>query len=169
MEIHGYKAFHSDMSNMCGLVFEEGKTYTSIGRGGFHYCTKLEDTYPNFFGHKDVRIAEVTGFFDENYPEKFQKCTLQLAHELRVDRILPRKEVMDYILQCDAKEIDDFIMLYALNPEEREYLLNYFANDQKKLDAILKFQKTEEEKNRELLKSRNKTGFVYRPFKKNKK
>ena len=70
MEIKGYKAFNSNMTNRYGRPFDEGKSYTintalrvKFGNDGtgFHFCERLEDTLRYFPAmEEEIKIAEVT-------------------------------------------------------------------------------------------------------------
>ena len=137
MEIKGYKAFDSNMTNRYGIPFDEGETYTindalrvKFGNDGtgFHFCERLEDTLRYFPAmEEEIRIAEVTGYgdivtFEDDY---FGFYDMHASSGIRIDKILDRREIIEMFLdpKCHEFRVNRFLSLFKLtNPEIGEFL-----------------------------------------------
>ena len=139
MEISGYKVFHSDMTNWCGMKFEEGKTYIDArsNGSGFYYCTKLADTFVNYWGNKDVKVAKVTGFFDNKKSEN----PVLIARTIRIDKILTREEVLHYVLEQGEEETIKYLKYCYLNPNEKQFFLDNYSENEEYMRIISHYQK----------------------------
>ncbi len=145
MEVKGYKAFNSNMTNRYGFTYEEGKTYKvsnneSIKFGnngnGFHFCKRLEDTL-RYFPEVDeeIRIAEVTGSgeYDEGYDDYYGYYDMFATEIITIDRILERDEILRMILSMNPSErVKRFIMGFKLTKEELELFRYRFVTSQEK-------------------------------------
>ena len=148
MVIKGYKAFNNDMTNRYGSKFEEGKIYEidgplSFGNKGndLHFCENLEDTLKFF--DDDRKIAKVTclGDYYKVDDEQQDYYDMYVTNKLRVDKILTRKEILDYILKEDVfYKVKRFLTFFKLTKEEIEYFKARYAKDKDIINAILYYQ-----------------------------
>ena len=118
--MEGYKIFIGSKDNFVnnyGFQFEEGKIYETDHdicpkKAGFHFAKRLEDTLR--FGnalHEDVIICEVTSLgdvieYEDEYNDYFE---LYVTSKLRIDRILNRKEIIEYADSLNEFRLRRFI------------------------------------------------------------
>ena len=128
--LKGYKSFNKDLSNKNGVRFEVGETYIedcdlsfNVDERGFMFCERPEDTI--FFApdRENVTIAEVTALGEIVEGESGQGTyeNIYTTNKMRIDRVLPRKEIIDMFLNMNERNIDRvirFIQMYNLTPEE---------------------------------------------------
>ena len=90
MEINGYKAFNSNMTDNCGRKFEEGKTYHVDGKlsfdangNGFSMCKRLEDSFRSIKDDNSL-VASVTGFgeIEESFDKYYDYNNLYVVSHL---------------------------------------------------------------------------------------
>lgn len=174
MKIKGYKAFNKDMTNMYGKKFEVGKTYSVNGKikygttgNGYHFAKRLEDTlrYVNALTEK-VQIAEITatGTIKESFDEYNGYYEVYSAENIRIDRVLTRKEIIEGFLNMNSDiRLERFLKSFKLNNLEIElfkekckqsqYLINiikYYQEDDK--DVFEREYKSNEIYQKKLLK-----------------
>ncbi len=151
MEVHGYKSFNSDMTNRYGLPFEEGKIYDTEGElkfgidgNGFHFCERLEDTLKFFDGEVERKVAAVTSLGEvlKRDDEQQDFYDMYVARRLRIDKVLTRKEILEYILSTDIDyRVIRFVMFFKLTEEEIDYFIARYNNNMRIVKAILYYQK----------------------------
>ena len=124
--ITGYKVLDNNFRAITGFTFEEGKVYEYGDeiipkKQGFHFAKRLEDTlrYTNLDSDQII-ITEVTAlgnvvtFSDEYYGY----YDLYVTDKIIINRVLSRKEIIDYIIDLDEDRICRFISLMKLSPKE---------------------------------------------------
>ena len=143
MAISGYKVFHGDMTNRYGLKFEEGQTYEvnleenkkkGIRGYGYYYCTRLEECII-FYLDEDKKVAKVTGF--ENFrgdEENYEGICV--ARKIRIDKIMSREEIMDYIIGLEESRVVLFITHYKLTREEKNRISEFYSGSKAVKDAL---------------------------------
>ena len=149
-EIHGYKAFNKNKTNRYEIEYIEGEVYHVDGPlrfgndgHGFHFCKRLEDTLRYFDAMNDeIAIAEVTSLteVEENYDDYNGYYDMYAARDLRIDRFLERKEIIDMFLEMpvsffDSSRLERFLSQFKLTNDE----LVLFK---KKCQGISKLEKT---------------------------
>lgn len=137
MEINGFKAFNSDMTNNYGFKFEEGMTYHIDGnisfgvRGnGFHMCKNIEDTF-RYVDKNNVKVATVTGFgkIVESFDDYNGYYSMFATSDIRINHILSRKEIIDEILKKQEDAVCRFIVTgFDLSPYEINLFREKFSN-----------------------------------------
>lgn len=155
MEIRGFKAFNSDMTNKYGKKFEEGKGYIIGGKprfglqgNGYHFCERLEDTLRYFNGMEDpIQIASVISYGEvvEYYDEYYGYYDMYATTNLFIEHIYTREEIINYILNIEnsyskEKRIDRFLGGYKLTEDEINKLKIKFFNNQAVINSILYHQ-----------------------------
>ena len=153
--IKGYKAFNKDLTNRYGSEFVEGTTYRVEGElkfgnngNGFHFCKRLEDTLRYFPGMEEaIDIAEVTSLEDnaEKYDEYNGYYDLYAARALRIDRILPREEIIEMFLNKSEERVIRFVSGYKLTPEEIEMFKLRYCDEPRIIMAIQYYQEEDKE------------------------
>lgn len=150
MEINGYKAFNSDMTNRYGQLFQEGETYhipqkPKFGNNGigFHFCKRLEDTLRYFPAMEEkIQIAEVTGlgdivtYEDEYYGYYDMYCT----NMIRIDKILSREEILAMYLDHPSYWVKRFLQGFRLTEKEIEQFRLLYSDDYDVLNTISYYQ-----------------------------
>ena len=169
VEVPGYKIFNGDMTNWYGLQFEEGRTYHTIRKPGFYYCTKLSEVFGVYFGNPSVQVARVTGYIEEEREASFRKysTTVRTAVSLRIDKILTREEIMQQVIADGESSIKDYLRYFPVTTEEEDYFVENYGDNEELMEIIAYNRRKAAEKGKP--KTREKTGYVYRPFKKEKK
>ena len=137
MEIKGFKAFNSDLTNNYGNIFLEGETYHidgdisfGINGNGYHFCKRLEDTF-RYISDDNKRVAQVTGFGEikEGFDDYNEYYDMYSASSLTINHILEREEVLNYILHANEFCVLRFIVTgFKLTNDEILMFRNYFAN-----------------------------------------
>lgn len=133
--IKGYKVFIGNVDNFVNnfnQVFEAGKIYEVKGQLepknlGYHFALRLEDTlrYGNA-SEEDIVVCEVTalGNVIEYEDEYYGYYDLYVTDKLRIDKILSRKEILDYACRLPDYRLIRFIATMKLNDEEVKLFLN---------------------------------------------
>lgn len=132
MEIKGYKVFignQSDFKNNVGLQCKVGQILETTKpiapkQNGYHFAKRLEDTLR--FGnalHEDVIICEVTSLGDvvEYEDEYYGYFELYVTSKLRIDKILNRKEIIEYADSLNEFRLRRFVQTMRLTDSEAEY------------------------------------------------
>lgn len=168
MEIKGYKAFNKDMTNMYGKKFEVGKTYSVDGEikfgptgNGFHFASRLEDTlrYVNAL-NEEVKIAEVTatGKMRESSDEYNGYYDIYSAENIRIDRIIPRKKIIEeYLNISNDIRLERFLKSFKLN----SYELELFKEKCKNNPYLIKVIKYYQENDKEVFEREYKSNGIY--------
>lgn len=135
MEVKGYKAFNSDMTNNYGEKFEEGKTYHVDGPisfgvhgNGFHMCKRIEDTF-RYVDPVGVKVAKVVGFGDigEGYDEYNGYFDMYSVSDIKIEKIMSREEIITEVLKGGRQSAVRFIVTgFTLTSEEVEQIRNHF-------------------------------------------
>ena len=135
MELYGYKAFNSDLTNRYGQKFEVGKTYHANGPirwgnygNGFHFCHNLEDCLCYFDASLGVEIAKVRGYgtikaYNDEY---YGYYDMYVCEYLDVIKVLSREEIINELLKTTEERWERFCRNYNLTEEEKE--LFYIKN-----------------------------------------
>ena len=132
IEIHGFKSFNFDCTNIHGMKFEKGKSYHDSGDikfgthgSGFHFCYRLEDTirYSDYNGSnplREVQIAKVigSGIIDEGEDTYNEYFDMYAASDLFIERFLTREEIIQYALDLPEMRLKRFLSLYKLSENE---------------------------------------------------
>ena len=146
----GYKCFEKGLINRYGFSFKEGVEYhseNSIKFGnngnGFHVCLRLEDTlrYFDAMDH-EVDIAKVSchGNYD-SYEDDYNEYYDMYAFEyMKIDKVLTRKEIMEYALQLPELRANRFLSLYRLTEEEKEIMKQLYVDKPTLLKTISYYQ-----------------------------
>lgn len=120
MEVFGYKALNSDLTNNYGFKFEEGKNYHIDGNitfgvdgNGFHLSKRFEDTF-RYIDDKNMVIAKVCGYGNvtesfDNYNEYFDMYSVS---DIRIDHIMTREEVISEMLNKSELAVMRFIFYW---------------------------------------------------------
>lgn len=132
MKMKGYKVFigqNGEFRNNAGMICFEGQTLETQDEikprtHGYHFAKRLEDTLR--FGnamYERVVICEVTSMgelieYEDEYNEYFN---LYVTSKLRIDRILTRKEIIEYADNLPEFRLKRFIQTMRLTKEEAEY------------------------------------------------
>ena len=132
MEIKGYKVFIGNkehFQNNAGMTCKEGQileTQKQISpkKHGYHFAKRLEDTLR--FGeaiNEKVVICEVTSLGDviEYEDDYYGYFDLYVTSKLRIDKILSRKEIIEYADSLKGSRLYRFIQTMKLTDEEAEY------------------------------------------------
>lgn len=148
MELKGYKAFNSDMTNRYGLPFEVGCTYRVPGKihfgndgNGFHMCKNICDVF-RYFDSESVAVAEVTGRgeyveFSDEYNGYYDMYAVE---EITIDKILSREEILTMMLGANDLFNKKFLMTFALNEEEKQEYLRLYRRNLTMLEWLLYYQ-----------------------------
>lgn len=156
MEIKGYKAFNKDMTNMYGKKFELGKTYSVNGEikygttgNGYHFAKRLEDTlrYVNALTEK-VQIAEITatGTIKESFDEYNGYYEVYSAENIRIDRVLTRKEIIEEFLNMNSDiRLERFLKSFKLSNSEIELFKEKCKPSQYLINIIKYYQEHDKE------------------------
>ena len=140
MEIRGYKAFNSDMTNRYGKIFLEGETYSidekpkfGINGVGFHFCERLEDTLRYFPAmEEEIKLAQVTGLGDfvTREDDYWGYYDMYSTNILRIDKILTHEEIIDMFLNLrNHFRVNRFLMGFRLTEEEIELFRLAYSSD----------------------------------------
>lgn len=133
--IKGYKIFIGNKNcfvNNFNQVFEVGKIYEVKGRLqpkdlGYHFALRLEDTlrYGNA-KEEEVVLGEVTalGNVIEYEDEYYGYYDLYVTDKIKIDKILTRKEIINYALNLPDYRLIRLIATMKLNDEEVKLFLN---------------------------------------------
>ena len=152
MVIKGYKAFDNGLINRYGKKFELEKTYTTNGKisfgnngNGFHFCKNIEDTLRYFDGvDGDIVIAEVTASGDiAQYEDEYNGYyNMYSARNIRIDRIVDRKELVEMFLTeiYSEERIKRFIQLFKLTEEEIKIFKEHYKNSIRIINALKYYQ-----------------------------
>ncbi len=137
MEINGYKALNSDMTDNCGRKFEEGKTYHVDGElsfaatgNGFQMCKRMEDSF-RYIKDENSLVASVTGFGEiaESFDDHYEYYDLYVVRDIKINHLLSREEVINNILQGDEYDVCRFIITgFKLTDEEVELIRTKFGS-----------------------------------------
>lgn len=148
MELKGYKAFNSDMTNRYGLPFEVGSTYRVSGEisygnqgNGFHMCKNLCDVF-RYFDSENAIVAEVTGNgqcveFSDEYNGYYNMYAVEA---ITIDKILSRAEIINIMLSSSDFNIKKFLMTFVLNEEEKKAFLRHYSNNSIMLEWLAYYQ-----------------------------
>lgn len=151
MEVKGYKAFNSDMTNNYGEKFTEGETYHIDGPisfgvhgNGFHMCKRIEDTF-RYVDPVGVKVAKVIDFGTvcEGYDEYNGYFDMYSVSDIIIKKIMNREEIIDEVLKDGIEGTKRFITTgFSLTSEEVEkirakfndpiidtYIMYYVHND----------------------------------------
>ena len=140
-EVLGYKCFNKDHTNIHGMEFIEGHTYSapspdiSFGvdsKSGFHMCENLEDTFRYFpANEEEVSVASVTG--SGNYLKRDDKDNgfydMYSVQIITINKFLTREEIIDYMLDTFDFRVCRFIKLFKLTDEEIALFLERYSNN----------------------------------------
>lgn len=139
--MEGYKVFNNGLINRYGKKFELGETYTiDISRQeikygnngyGFHFVKQLEDGLRFFDGmNKKIEIVKVNslGQLKEYRDDYYEYYDLYVTDKIKLEHILTRKEIIDYILNTTPERAERFIQGYKLTKEELELIKICFKN-----------------------------------------
>lgn len=128
MEIKGYKAFNKDRTNRYGKRFEEHTIYQVEGppsfgnKGhGIHFCKRLEDTLRYVpADEEEVSIAEITslGSVAQSFDDYYGYYDLYSGNKVRIDRFLPREEIINMFLELPTPRVKRFLQTFLLTEEE---------------------------------------------------
>ena len=149
VEIHGFKSFNMDYTNIHGMKFEVGKSYHASGiikfgthGDGFHFCYRLEDTirysdYDCSNPLRDVQIARVigSGIIDEGEDTYNEYFDMYASSDLYIEKFLTREEIIQYALKLPEMRLKRFLSLYKLSESE---LIN-FIGKYSCCDSIIKY------------------------------
>ncbi len=148
MEVKGYKAFNSDMTNRYGLPFEVGSRYKVDGEvkfgndgNGFHMCKELCDVF-RYFDKDNVVVAEVTGTgritkFDDDYNGYYDMYAVE---EITIDRIMTREEIIEIMLCSHELANKKFLSTFVLTEEEKMQFLKQFKKNISILEYLFYYQ-----------------------------
>ena len=147
MVLKGYKCFNANLTNRYGCQYEVGKEYhkdsIKFGNGGhgFHICKRLVDTF-RYFDTTNFALGEVTCWGDfEEYNDEYNGYYDMYAFEyMRIDRIIPREEIIDEMLNADVETIKRFLQTFTLRPEEIELFFEKFSDNLLILKYLSYFQ-----------------------------
>ena len=137
MEVVGYKALNSDLTNNYGFKFEENKTYHIDGEvkfgvvgNGFHLSKRIEDTF-RYINDENVVIAKVTGFGEivEGFDEYNEYFDMYATSDIRIDHIMTREEVIQTMLNRGEFAVCRFITTgFKLTEDEINMFRVKFSN-----------------------------------------
>jgi len=101
---------------------------------GYHFCERIEDTlrYSGGINNPNIIIAkiEANNIIDEGSDEYYGFFDMYATSDLYVDKILTRKEIIEYFLNENNEDrVKRFIESYKLNEVEIElFKLKYIDN-----------------------------------------
>ena len=147
MERKFYKCFNGDLTSRYGFQYEVGKDYhkETIQFGndghGFHVCSNMVDTF-RFFDTDDFALAEVTcwGKYQESEDDYNGYYGMYAYENMRIDRIIPREEIIERMLKADSLTVQRFLQTFHLKPEEISLFYDKFQNDLKVLKYLAYYQ-----------------------------
>lgn len=134
MEVKGYKVFIGNrdlFTNNYDLVCKVGEILESDGelqikKNGYHFAKRLEDTfrYGNSL-NEDVVVCEVTSLGDilEYEDEYYGYYDLYVSSKLRIDRILSRKDIIEYMDRVNVERLKRFVQTFRLTYDEAMYFI----------------------------------------------
>lgn len=151
--IIGYKAFHKGLINCFNQKLKVGKIYHANGdikfkKNGFHICANLEDTLKYFDAMtEDIDIAKVIcyGNIDKYDDEFYGYYNMYSCEYMIIDRVLTRKEIINYALNLDSERVKKFISLFKLTREELLLFKNKFEQHEQVLEYIKYYQENDKE------------------------
>lgn len=138
-EIHGYKAFASDGTNIALETMPLGDYHydgeVKYGKSGYHFATRLEDTI-RYSGTDNPIIAEVIGYgtIDEGEDDYYGYYDVYSASNIKIVRYLSREEIIEYALQLNNHRLKRFIVNFELTGKE----LDAFINKSSSVKTIVK-------------------------------
>lgn len=137
-EIHGYKAFASDGTNIALQVMPLGDYHfdgpIKYSKSGYHFAKNLEDTI-RYSGTNNPLIAEVvgSGIIVEGEDEYYGYYNVYAASDLRIVRYLNRTEIIEYALSLTYDRMKRFITSFELTNEE----LDLFIKENEKIRKVI--------------------------------
>lgn len=154
----GYKAFYKGLINKNGQKFEEGKIYSTEGQvkygprgNGIHFCERIEDTLRYFSEEEEeLDFAEVTSLGDiDEYQDHYNGFyNMYSTNKLRIDRVLPRKEIINFFLSMDGHNnvrLNRFLMLFSLTADEISLFKIKFKDEKYVIDTIFYYQEQQKD------------------------
>lgn len=151
--IIGYKAFHKGLINCFNQKLKVGKIYHANGdiifnKNGFHMCTDLLGCLKYFDAlTEDIDIAKVICYGNiHKYDDSFYDYENMYSCEyMIIDRVLTRKEIINYALNLDMESFIRFISLFRLTKEELIFFKKRFQKIERVLDYIKYYQENDKE------------------------
>lgn len=134
MEIKGYKVFIGNkelFTNNYNRVCKEGEILEIDGelqvkKNGYHFAKRLEDTfrYGNSL-NEGVVVCEVTSLGDilEYDDEYYGYYDLYVSSKLRIDKILSRKDIIEYMDKVNVERLKRFVQTFKLTYDEAMYFI----------------------------------------------
>lgn len=145
--VRGYKSFLPDRKSIDGKIYQEGMEYRTndfvrVQKGGYHFCTLLEDTllwFQTTLAPLGVEIAEVTGSgiideADDKYCDMHWVMDTYASEKLKIERFLTREEIIDYGLSLQPYRRNRFLSRIALTFDE--FLLFYEKLEDYEIDQL---------------------------------
>lgn len=137
MEIIGYKVFEKGLKNRYGKVFQvgqeykvEGKSKFGINGNGFHFCKNFEDCFRYFDTEKETILCEVTATGEiSTYNDEYNGYyDMYCATNIRINRIIPRDEIIEMADNLYEERLIRFITTYKLTIDELKYFKEKYIN-----------------------------------------
>lgn len=138
-EIHGYKAFASNGTNIALEIMPPGDYHydgvVKYSKTGYHFAKRLEDTI-RYSGTGSPIIAEVigSGIIDEGSDDYYGYYDIYSASDIRIVRYLTRTEIIEYALNLKDHRLKRFIVNFELTNEE----LDMFIQENSSLKQTIK-------------------------------
>lgn len=146
MEVKGYKVFigtKEQFTNNYNQICQEGNILEIDGelqlkKNGYHFAKRLEDTlrYGNAL-NEEVVVCEVTSLGDiiEFEDEYYGYYDLYVSSKLRIDKVLSRKDIIEYINKVNIERLKRFVQTFRLTYDEAIY----FKGKDKELDKYIDY------------------------------
>lgn len=123
---------------------EVGKIYTTpmsptARNSGYHFCKNLEDTLRYFNGlEEEITICQVKAIGNiSEYTDEWYGYDIYATDKLYIEKILSRKEIIEYANKLDNNRLIRFIQGLKLTPEE----ISYFKEKYNQRSIILNYLK----------------------------
>lgn len=149
----GYKCFKSDLTNRYGQQFEVNQKYVWSGPlhfgsngQGWHFCKNLEDTlrYSYPYGD-DYVICEVigSGAILESFDTYNEYFDMYCSSVIEITKVLSREEIINYAFNITSLQLERFVALFKLTPEEISLLKEKFKGEKHLLVTIAYYQEND--------------------------
>lgn len=136
----GYKAFCKDMLAMNNVKFDLNKHMHVDGDikagptcgNGFHFCVNFEDTFRYVPFESDIILCEVTayGTISKEYTDEYNGYYgIYSCSDMKIKRIIPRKEIIQMASILPEYRLARFIQTYKLTKDELKIIKKVVVNN----------------------------------------